>query len=255
MSAQELAVLGFGVLDTSGYYSLRGSFGWDCDQSGPAEVKRTQVLSKLYPGFGKLNLPDRLAFAAASLALPTEFNGLETGITIGIPGGSLSTDLAYMDSVRAGMPSPALFSATLPSSAITDIAIYFGIKGPDRIFTGTGCPTLFALETAGMMIYNGKCTSALVIGVWETTATDHCSAVALYCGDPERFSSPVLIKMQGDSSIITNGIGDRGEKEMFLKIGKSLLNRELCQITVSESGWNGYISLTEGNEQENGRTA
>jgi hypothetical protein len=255
MSVQELVVIGFGVLDTSGYHSLKGSFGWDQDQAGPADVKRSQVLSKLYPGFGKLNLPDRLAFGAASLALPAEFNGLETGIAIGISGGSLSTDLAYMDSVRAGTPSPALFSATLPSSAITDIAIYFGMKGPDRVFTGTGCPTLFALESAGMMIYNGKCTSVLVIGVWETTETDHCSAVALYLGHPEWFSSTVRIKMQGDNSIITDSVNAGEEKEIFLKIGKSLLNRELCRISVSESGWNGYISLTEGNEQENGRTA
>lgn len=255
MSVRDLAVLGFGVLDKSGYHSLKGSFSWDAYQAGPSDVKRSQVLPKLYPGFGKLNLPDRLAFAAASLALPADFDGLETGITIGIPNGSLSTDKAYMDSVKTGTPSPALFSATLPSSSITDIAIYFGIKGPDRVFAGTGCPALYALESAGMMIERGKCSGALVVGVWETRPAEECSAIALFLGHIEKFSARVRLGLQITGYTSSDGLHTVEEKEIFYKIGRSLQNRESCRISVSESGWNGYISLIEGIEQENGRTA
>jgi hypothetical protein len=252
MNIRNLAITGFGLLDVSGYHSLNGSFQWESDQKGPADIKRSQVLSKMYLGFGKLNLPDRLAFAAAALALPAQFDGLSTGITIGIPYGSLSTDLAYMDSVRSGTPSPALFSATLPSSSITDIAIYFGIKGPDRVFTGVDTPVLYALESAGMMIQNGKCDNALVIGVWETDNVSRCSAAALFLGDGQRNPGAAQINLSDFDAAMMEMLQFNDEKEIFSMIGKSLLNRNGCRIRGLESGWNGQISLTEGIEQENG---
>ncbi len=252
MNIRNLAITGFGLLDGSGYHSLKGSFQWESDQNGPGDIKRSQVLSKMYLGFGKLNLPDRLAFAAAALALPAQFDGLATGITIGIPYGSLSTDLAYMDSVRSGTPSPALFSATLPSSSITDIAIYFGIKGPDRVFTGVTTPALYALESAGMMIQNRKCNNALVIGVWETDNVSQCSAAAFFLGDEQRNPDVVRISLSDFDATMMEMLQFNDEKEIFSMIGKSLLNRNQCRIRGIESGWNGQISLTEGIEQENG---
>jgi hypothetical protein len=252
MNIRNLAVAGFGLLDVSGHHSFSGSFQWESDQRGPADVKRSQVLSKMYLGFGKLNLPDRLAFAAAALALPAQIDGCSTGITIGIPKGSLSTDLAYMDSVRSGTPSPALFSATLPSSSITDIAIYFGIKGPDRVFTGVDTPVLYALESAGMMIDNGKCDNVLVIGVWETDNVSQCSAVALFLGDTKRYPDAAAIDLSDSDTAMMEMLQFSDEKEIFTMIGKSLLNRNGCRIRGLTSGWNGQILLTEGIEQENG---
>ncbi|HEX2958095.1 MAG TPA: beta-ketoacyl synthase N-terminal-like domain-containing protein [Chitinispirillaceae bacterium] len=252
MNIRNMAITGFGLLDITGYHSLSGSFQWDSDQRGPVDVKRSQVLSKMYPGFGKLNLPDRLAFAAAALALPAQVDGLSTGITIGAPYGSLSTDLAYMDSVRGGTPGPALFSATLPSSLVTDIAIYFGIKGPDRVFTGVGTPALYALESAGMMISCGKCDSALVVGVWETDDVTQSSAAALFIGDIQRYPSAVLLHLDDTDDTMMEMVQFKEEKEIFTMIGKSVLNRNSCRIRGLESGWNGHISLTEGIEQENG---
>lgn len=252
MNIRSLAIAGFGLLNDSGYHSLGGSFKWESDQRGPVDIKRSQVLSKMYLGFGKLNLPDRLAFAAAALALPAQIDGLTTGITIGIPYGSLSTDLAYMDSVRSGAPSPALFSATLPSSSITDIAIYFGIKGPDRVFTGVTAPVLYALESAGMMIQDGKCDNVLVIGVWETDNVSQCSAVALFLGDAQRYPDAAKINLSGSDAAMMEMLHFSDEREIFTMIGKSLLNRNGCRIGGLTSGWNGHISLTEGIEQENG---
>ena len=153
----------FSSLTAGGIAGPAGIRAWDRGQNGPQDVRRDQVLDKPYVNFGKLMLPDRLAFGAASVALSncTMANPETTAITIGICAGSLSTDLRYMESVLAGFPSPAIFSATLPSSAITDIAIYFGIKGPNRVVAGNGASGLSALDLACTILACGKASAAL----------------------------------------------------------------------------------------------
>jgi hypothetical protein len=157
----------FAALLPSGIYSSRGFVPWLDGQKGPQEVSREQVLDKPYPGFGKLHIADRLSFAAAALLFSHYGNcaGEETGITLGIPAGSFSADLLYMDSVESGFPSPAIFSATLPSSAIADIAIFFGIKGPNRVFAGASTSGLCAFDFGAMMLLGRKASSMLVVSV------------------------------------------------------------------------------------------
>jgi hypothetical protein len=161
----------------NGMYGPRGVVKWADGQAGPQDVRREQVLDKPYPNFGKLMLPDKLAFAAASLILSKvePAHKETTAITLGISAGSLSTDLRYMESVIAGFPSPAIFSATLPSSAITDIAIYFGLKGPNRVCAGNAASGLAALEMGTMVLKNGKANAALVISVTAVEPQDRSS--------------------------------------------------------------------------------
>jgi hypothetical protein len=172
----------FSALLPEGIITPSGIRPWDADsgQAGPADVTRAQVLDKPYLSFGKLSLPDRLAFSAGSLVLSdcpiTEKES--AGICLGLPGGSLSTDLRYMESVIAGFPSPAVFSATLPSSAIADIAIFYGLKGENRVFAGGAESGLYALDCAVTLLSAGKATVMLVLSV---------NAIAE--GD---FSSPLL---------------------------------------------------------------
>lgn len=149
-------------------------------QNGPADVARGQVLDKPYLSFGKLSLPDRLAFSAASLVLSSYpiAEKESAGICLGLPAGSLSTDLRYMESVRAGFPSPAVFSATLPSSAIADIAIFFGLKGENRVIAGGAGSGLVALDCAVTMLAADKAKTVIVLSV---------NAV-----EPMDFSSPLL---------------------------------------------------------------
>ena len=157
----------FAALLPSGMFSPRGHAAWLDGQTGPQDVKREQVLSKPYPGFGKLYIADRLSFAAAALLFSSCENraGDESGIALGIPAGSFSTDLQYMETVQNGFPSPAIFSATLPSSAIADIAIYFGIKGPNRIIAGACTSGLCAFDLGVMMLLNDKASTMLVVSV------------------------------------------------------------------------------------------
>ena len=178
--SRQLYLDSFSALLPDGIYGPQGFVPWADGQKGAQDVTRDQVLDKPYVNFGKLMLPDRLAFSAASLILSRyALQSRETtAITLGICAGSLSTDLRYMETVAAGFPGPAVFSATLPSSAIADIAIYFGLKGPNRVCAGDAASGLTAFELATLLIENGKAGAALVLSV---------SAV-----EPGDFNSPLL---------------------------------------------------------------
>jgi Beta-ketoacyl synthase, N-terminal domain len=162
-----IRVQSFAALLPQGIAGPLGLRPWDEGQAGPGDVRRDQVLDKPYPAFGKLMLADRLAFAAASVALAGRqiANKDSSAITLGISAGSLSTDMRYMESVIAGFPSPAIFSATLPSSAIADIAIYYGLKGPNRVVAGNGASGLTALELAVSLLRTGKASTVLTLCV------------------------------------------------------------------------------------------
>jgi hypothetical protein len=174
---RQLYIDSFSALLPNGIYSPQGIIGWSIGQNGPQDVSREQVLNKPYPNFGKLSLPDKLAFGAASLILSQApvLKKETAAITLGICAGSFSTDLRYMESVLAGFPSPAIFSATLPSSAITDVAIYFGLKGPNRVCAGNAASGLGAFELAVMLLENGKADTALALSVTAVEPQDYGS--------------------------------------------------------------------------------
>lgn len=159
---------GCGAIFSNGIYSLSSYLPWESGQSGPEDIRRDQTLSVPLPSFGKLNLPDKLAFSAASLALQgkSDIGGDKSGICIAIPYGTLTTDMLFMESVVKEFPSPSFFSATLPSSAIVDIAIYYKFKGPDRVFSGGDNPLIETISSALQLIKTGKADSILALAVW-----------------------------------------------------------------------------------------
>ena len=262
MSAHEFSIRNFAALHSSGIYSGGVFMPWESDQTGPREVKRAQVLSAPYLQFGKLNTPDKLVFSAASLALSGErqSDGEQIGIALGIPSGSLSTDLDYSDSILNGFPSPALFSATLPSSPIADVAIFFGIKGPDRVFSGGDSCGLATLDAAGAMLATGAVSKVLCIIVWESFADTgrysflsgmdqtHDCAVAFLCTKKENVYSGATLKLElGGNRTDKTGIQ---EQELFMNIIHALAKKESAFISISEKGFKGYISLSQ--ESNNG---
>ncbi len=178
----ELFVSGCGAVTRDGIYSLFTKKEWDTTQQSLDSIRRDQALATPLPLFGKLNFPDKLAFSAASLALeniptiPQEMSG----ISIAVPYGSLTTDMFFMESITCSLPSPAYFSATLPSSTIADIAIYFKLKGPDRVFCGGNSPVFDALGAAVDLLTLRKAKVVLFIAVW---AIDPSNRVKLQQGD------------------------------------------------------------------------
>lgn len=241
---------GFGILHTRGIYSKTGFSPWDINQSGAVDVRRDQVLKVPHPTFGKLSLPDKLAFSAASLAL-SEYNepgGDMSALCLAIPYGSLVTDLEYTGSVRNGFPSPAIFSATLPSSSVAEIAIYYKFKGPDRVFSGGDSPALAALDSAVYFVKSGRAKRALSVAVWaapvqpghKQTGSAFASAIFL-SSEPSRDG---LLRLSVD--LKGEGIdGNELEQDLLMHLSELIMYRQPVNISVSRKGFKGYICIEE----------
>jgi Beta-ketoacyl synthase, N-terminal domain len=231
----------FAALLPSGMYSPGGFVPWKSGQAGPRDVAREQVLDKPYPGFGKLHIADRLSFASAALLFSGYGScaGDETGITLGIPSGSFSADLDYMESVENGFPSPAIFSATLPSSAIADIAIYFKIKGPNRVIAGAADSGLCAFDLAAMMLHRKKASSMLVVSV-DAVEPAHISSPLLpaYAAAENRAYAFLLTrekKGNGPHFRLETCFGS-GEKTLSELPGESYFDKLVRQLMENKNG-------------------
>jgi 3-oxoacyl-(acyl-carrier-protein) synthase len=95
--------------------------------------------ARLGQRFGRLDLQSRLALLAVA-ALKIDFATLPAdriGICLAASAGSLTTDFNFWNG-RGGVggPSPTQFAYTLPSAAVGEIAIHFGLTGPNLCFVG-----------------------------------------------------------------------------------------------------------------------
>ena len=97
--------------------------------------------ARLGPRFGRMDLVSQLAllavepFAGHFDSVPRE----RIAICLAARAGSLSTDAEYWKGRdAAGGPSPTLFTYTLPSAAIGEIAIRHRLTGPSLCFVGGG---------------------------------------------------------------------------------------------------------------------
>jgi len=105
-------------------------------------VTRADVApARLGPRFGRMDLTSQLAllavepFAADFDSVPRE----RIAICLAVRAGSLATDSEYWKQRDAlGGPSPTLFTYTLPSSAIGEIAIRHRLTGPGLCFVSGG---------------------------------------------------------------------------------------------------------------------
>ena len=91
--------------------------------------------------FGRMDLPSQLSLLAVE-KLGVNFDAFardRIGICLAVRGGSLSTDVEYWRGRdAAGGPSPMLFTYTLPSAPIGEIAIRHRLTGPDLCLIGDG---------------------------------------------------------------------------------------------------------------------
>ncbi|MBD3320856.1 MAG: hypothetical protein GF350_07160 [Chitinivibrionales bacterium] len=246
----------FGGVHKTGIYSPAGGTGWDPSQSGPDDIRRKQVLDKPYLSFGKLQLAEKLAFAAASLLFKgiSEQNHERTGICIGSPYGSFSTDIAYMQSVISGFPSPAMFSATLPSSAVADIAIYYKCMGPNRVVSERGSSGLAALVLAAKALMHNKADSMIVLALnalaprhREIPLLDRIPATenyafALLCTAQNRSRTPCP-KISLDIQYRHDSQAELSDELYFYTL-ISLLAADNCgEIDINTHSYTGHISL------------
>jgi 3-oxoacyl-(acyl-carrier-protein) synthase len=111
------------------------------------------VTARLGPRFGRMDLLCQLSLLAVE-RLGVKFDDLpreRIAILLAAGAGSLATDVAYWQGREAaGGLSPTLFTYTLPSSAMGEIAIRHRITGPGLCFVGDGREVL--PEARGMIL-------------------------------------------------------------------------------------------------------
>jgi hypothetical protein len=254
-----LFVEGFASLTAEGICSRTGLLPWEPDQQGPVDVRRSQVLNAPLPSFGKLMLPDKLAFGVVSVLVTN--SGITLDESIGVcmenPCGSLSTDLRYAESVASGTPSPALFSATLPSSAVSEITIFYKLRGPNRVLAGKDTGGLACLDAAARLIASRKAQRMLVVLVRALDAQD-CRSLPggtlpaaaqayalLVSATASALSRPLCIDVA--QSVEPAQSTDGAD---YLRVVIGHLSAGTCaHIQVTGHGYAGAISLDEGRDR------
>ncbi|MGD9200315.1 MAG: hypothetical protein PVI26_02025 [Chitinispirillia bacterium] len=257
---ENVYIQAFAALIDSGLYSSKKGFRpWDNDQDGsPLNIKRKQVYDRPYKGFGKLNAPDKLAFCVSALLFSdfSDINTGSTGICLANTLGSLSTDILFAESIVSGFPSPALFSATLPSSPVSDIAILFNLKGPNRVQVGPGYAGFSIIDSAIQLISFSKASSVLVVLVNAVEKEHAHSPVISGCADMSPYSFAFLLNDKISSSGINYKLNftlstnknidlllNRDEKSYFIDIITALMNNEDHKCSFPVYGKIGIIKL------------
>jgi 3-oxoacyl-(acyl-carrier-protein) synthase len=95
--------------------------------------------ARLGQRFGRMDLASQLSLLAAEPFAPhfDNFARDRIAIVIAVRAGSLPTDVAYWEGRdQPGGLSPTLFTYTLPSAAIGEIAIRHRLTGPNLCFVG-----------------------------------------------------------------------------------------------------------------------
>jgi len=138
--------------------------------SGPIPpVNREDVFPEPNLRFGRLPQYSRLGLAAVAFALRDA--GMEhwktkrpAGIVASTRAGCLQTDIEYYNTVLpegGGLPSPNLFSSTLPTCFLGEAAIQFGLTGPTLIVDDPAEDALSGVRMALESLSWGECGTML----------------------------------------------------------------------------------------------
>jgi 3-oxoacyl-[acyl-carrier-protein] synthase II len=132
-------------------------------------VTREDVFPEPNLRFGRLPLYSRVGLAAVAFALRDA--GMEhwetkrsAGIVASTRAGCLATDIEYYNTVLpegGGVPSPNLFSSTLPTCFLGEAAIQFGLTGPTLVVNDPAGDALSGVRMALETLSWGECGTML----------------------------------------------------------------------------------------------
>lgn len=167
-----VSVRGIGWVTKTGYGSVRlGLQHQFAEGEGIHSLAKLGLFSHPFKNFGRLDGVSRLTVSAVALALQDA--GMEYSLAnkqdIGIIGtsceGSLKSDIDYFkDFVENGrtLSRANLFIYTLPSSALGEAAIHFGLVGPLLYASGVDDSIKEFLDMAGEIVGAGEAGRMLV---------------------------------------------------------------------------------------------
>ena len=199
--------------------------------------------------FGRFDLLTKYALAAVELLnLPLdEPKDSSKALILETQSGSLAVDEHYYSSKQQNPPSPALFTYTLPSVALGEIAIRYRLTGPNlTILSQNIAGTLGLLESA-RMLWRKECSEVIFIMANGTNKQNSLfkdfspsSALALRLGSTPTASKLKLVvnKMENNPSphlpirpLISYLEEDAaGSWESFLQLGNNGYNLKITAI-------------------------
>lgn len=113
------------------------------------------------PRPGRSDLPTRYVIAAASVLLDVPGNAVdETGVFLGSANGCLDVDLRFAGTLDS-RPSPRFFARTLPSTPAAEVAVRFGLRGPNTCLVQSENAGWLAVLAAVQEIEVGSCSEAV----------------------------------------------------------------------------------------------
>lgn len=135
----------------------------------PPPVTREEVFPEPNLRFGRLPQYSRVGLAAVAFALRDAGMGdwktkRPVGVVASTRAGCLAVDIDYYDTVlpaSGGLPSPNLFSSTLPTCFLGEAAIQFGLTGPTLIVSDPGEDALGGVRMALENLSRGECETML----------------------------------------------------------------------------------------------
>lgn len=152
--------------------------------------------ARLGPRFGRMDLASQLALLAVE-PFASSFDSLgrdRIAICLAAQASSLVTDVEYWKGRGAtGGPSPTLFTYTLPSAAIGEIAIRHRLTGPNLCFVGHSDDVL---PGAADFIRRGEADACVCVYV-KAISTDLAGMIAL----PTAATSCAALLCRGDRGL------------------------------------------------------
>jgi 3-oxoacyl-(acyl-carrier-protein) synthase len=160
--------------------------------------------ARLGQRFGRMDLTSQLALLAVE-SLAGGFDSLgrdRIAICLAANTSSLATDVEYWKGRdAAGGPSPTLFTYTLPSAAIGEIAIRHRLTGPNLCFVGSSRDVL---PEAAELIRRGEAEACVCVYV-KAISTDLAGIIA----QPTATTACAVLLRQADSGLQEWGEFDR----------------------------------------------
>jgi 3-oxoacyl-(acyl-carrier-protein) synthase len=171
----------------------------------------------LGPKFGRLDLASQLAVLAVE-SLGIKFDACprgRIGLCLAAKAGSLSTDIEYWRGRNeVGGPSPALFTYTLPSSPMGEVAIRHRLIGPNLCLVGDDSA---ALAEAADWLRQGAVDGCLCVSCKAISP----EAAKLLNSTPEATAAAVFLQQTG-SGLLELRQNDRDMNSLIARIPRHL---------------------------------
>lgn len=186
------AIRGYGYFDGSGF----GGSGRENSAEAQTldEMKWRDVSDEPFKRFGQLDAMSKCAMVALEMVgMDACVNARirdEMAIIIGTQEGCLGTDIDFSNGIDSEKgPSPRLFAYTLPSTVCGDIAIRYGLHGPNACFQAGRDSGLVALREGHHLMQSGEAEACVCVG---------CNA--LFRSSAETAKTKSLLDGDGDPS-------------------------------------------------------